>query len=131
MNEQPPSRIRVSAFIDSQNLNLGVASNIDRFGKTIYQGWKLDYTKFRRFLADKYKVETASCSSVICRAMKACIHTCSAQATSFLKLTTVYKDDDGQTRVKGNVDTDLVCSCGRREINNFDRAVIVLVTVIF
>ena len=35
------------AFIDSQNLNLGVKS----------QGWKLDFARFRIFLKDKYKVK--------------------------------------------------------------------------
>ena len=37
------------AFIDSQNLNLGVKS----------QGWNLDFTGFRKFLKDKYKTEKA------------------------------------------------------------------------
>lgn len=32
------------AFIDSQNLNLGVRS----------QGWKLDWRKFRQYLRNKY-----------------------------------------------------------------------------
>ena len=36
---------KVYAFIDSQNLNLGVRS----------QGWKLDFSKFRQYLHDKYK----------------------------------------------------------------------------
>jgi len=34
------------AFIDSQNLNLGVRS----------QGWKLDWRKFRQYLRNKYNV---------------------------------------------------------------------------
>ncbi len=37
------------AFIDSQNLNLGVRS----------QGWKLDFYRFRQFIKDKYQVENA------------------------------------------------------------------------
>ncbi|OGM15013.1 hypothetical protein A3D84_01955 [Candidatus Woesebacteria bacterium RIFCSPHIGHO2_02_FULL_42_20] len=37
------------AFIDSQNLNLGVRS----------QGWKLDWRKFRQYLRDKHKVGKA------------------------------------------------------------------------
>jgi len=37
------------AFIDSQNLNLGVKS----------QGWNLDFARFRQFLKDKYEVEKA------------------------------------------------------------------------
>jgi len=34
------------AFIDSQNLNLGIRD----------QGWRLDFARFRIFLKDKYKV---------------------------------------------------------------------------
>ena len=37
------------AFIDSQNLNLGVKS----------QGWKLNFLRFRIFLKDKYKIKEA------------------------------------------------------------------------
>src|SRR3990167_4996096 len=37
------------AYIDSQNLNLGVKS----------LGWKLDYKKFRVYLAEKYSVQIA------------------------------------------------------------------------
>ncbi len=37
------------AFIDSQNLNLGVKS----------QGWKLDWRKFRQYLNNKYNVKKA------------------------------------------------------------------------
>lgn len=37
------------AFIDSQNLNLGIRS----------QGWKLGFATFRRYLRDKYAVNKA------------------------------------------------------------------------
>ena len=37
------------AFIDSQNLNLGVQES----------GWKLDYKRFRIYLKEKYKVKKA------------------------------------------------------------------------
>lgn len=37
------------AFIDSQNLNLGIQS----------LGWKLDYRRFRVYLKEKYKVSIA------------------------------------------------------------------------
>lgn len=39
----------VYAFIDSQNLNLGVRS----------QGWRLDFKKFRLYLKNKYSVSRA------------------------------------------------------------------------
>src|SRR3954470_6573294 len=44
-----PDKPRVYAFIDSQNLNLGVQK----------LGWKMDWRKFRQFLADKYGVTKA------------------------------------------------------------------------
>ncbi len=39
----------IYAFIDSQNLNLGVRS----------QGWQLDWRKFRQYLRNKYNVSQA------------------------------------------------------------------------
>ena len=40
---------RVFAFIDSQNLNLGVRD----------MGWRLDFQRFRKYLTDKYRVSSA------------------------------------------------------------------------
>jgi len=37
------------AFIDGQNLNLGIQS----------LGWKLNYWRFRKYLSEKYSVVTA------------------------------------------------------------------------
>lgn len=37
------------AFIDSQNLNLSI----------LRQGWKLDFSRFRQYLKDKYNVKEA------------------------------------------------------------------------
>lgn len=45
-NDRPE---RVFAFIDSQNLNIGTQKS----------GWKMDWRKFRQFLADKYGVTKA------------------------------------------------------------------------
>jgi hypothetical protein len=39
----------VYAFIDSQNLNLGIRS----------QGWDLDFRKFRAYIQDQYNVQKA------------------------------------------------------------------------
>ena len=47
--EKSKEKPRVYAFIDSQNLNLGV----QKFG------WKLDWKKFRQFLEDEYGVTRA------------------------------------------------------------------------
>ncbi len=43
----------IYAFIDSQNLNLGVKNDIVRNGKIIYTGWPLDYKKLIIYLKNK------------------------------------------------------------------------------
>lgn len=50
---------KVYAFIDSQNLNLGVGNDIVIRNKKIYTGWELDFKKFLIFLKDKYRIEKA------------------------------------------------------------------------
>lgn len=47
--QAPPKHKKIFAFIDSQNLNLGIRSS----------GWSLDFQKFRRLLKEKYHVEKA------------------------------------------------------------------------
>lgn len=47
--EKARQKLRIYAFIDSQNLNLGV----QKFG------WKLDWRKFRQFLEDEFGVTRA------------------------------------------------------------------------
>ena len=117
---------RTYAFIDSQNLNLGVGNDIFYNNKKIYAGWELDFKKFRRFLKDKYHVQTAflfignkpgneKLYSFLQRTGYVII----------LKPTTSYKDSKGQTIVKGNVDTDLVLYAAAQEIHNYDKAIIV------
>jgi len=49
VNKQYPKKGGNYAFIDSQNLNLGIQK----------VGWKLNWRKFREFLRDKYDVEKA------------------------------------------------------------------------
>jgi uncharacterized LabA/DUF88 family protein len=46
---QNNTKTRVYAFIDSQNLNVGTQKS----------GWKMDWRKFRKFLADQYGVSKA------------------------------------------------------------------------
>jgi len=51
------------AFIDSQNLNLGVKN----------QGWRLDFKKFRVYLAEKYCVKVAYLFIGYIQKIKICI----------------------------------------------------------
>jgi uncharacterized LabA/DUF88 family protein len=117
---------RVYAFIDSQNLNMSISSNITYKGRRIYYGWRLDFEKFRIFLKDKYKVEKAFLfigqmegQEELYEAMQ------QAGYELVLKPTTSYTDSEGNIAVKGNVDTDLVLYAVGREYNNYDKAIIV------
>lgn len=99
------------AFIDSQNLNLGIKS----------LGWKIDWKKFRVFLKDKYLVNNA----YLFIGYKAG----NESLYSFLQLAgyiCVFKPTLELTNgeVKGNVDAELVMHT-MIELNNFDKAVIV------
>ncbi len=115
----------VYAFIDSQNLNLGVANNIGHGERTIYSGWQLDFAKFRRYLKDKHKVDTAFC---FLGNMPGNEHLYEylqrAGYLVILKPTTTF-DDHGVTKVKGNVDTDLVLYAAAKEFHNYAKAVVV------
>jgi len=114
------------AFIDSQNLNIGVASDISRGGKTIYSGWKLDFTKFRKFLTDKYKVTKAFLFIGNLPGNEALYTFLQQQGYILvLKPTMTYKDKAGSIRVKGNVDTEIVLYAAAIEFANYDKAILV------
>ncbi len=117
---------KVFAFIDSQNLNMGVNCDVKRGSKKTYSGWKLDFKKFRVYLKDKHKVDTAFIFIGNLPGNEGLYEYLQrAGYVLILKPTTSYKDGDGKTKVKGNVDTDLVLYASAREINNYDKAVIV------
>lgn len=103
----------VYAFIDSQNLNLGVQS----------QGWKLDFAKFRVFLKDKYKVSKAFLFIGFIPKNK--------NLYSFLeksKYKLIYKPvvelNSKSKPVKGNVDAELVLHT-MIQFPNYQKAIIV------
>lgn len=99
------------AFIDSQNLNLGIQK----------LGWKLDYRKFRIYLAEKYSVQKAYIFIGFVALNQALYDR--LQETGFiLKFKPTIPDSDG--KIKGNVDADIVLRA-ILEINDYDKAVIV------
>lgn len=116
----------VYAFIDSQNLNLGVVQDVFYKDRRIYKGWKLDFMKFRRHLKDKYRVDEAYLfvgNLPGQESLYAYLQKCGYILV--LKPTTAYTDDDGSIHVKGNVDSDLVLYAAAKEFDNYDQAVIV------
>lgn len=105
----------VYAFIDSQNLNLGVKS----------QGWKLDYSKFRLYLKNKYKVRKAFLFiGFVDNNQK--LYT-ELQAAGFILIfkPTVRYFQNGRQTVKGNVDAELVLHASAIEYHSYEKAIII------
>lgn len=99
------------AFIDSQNLNLGIKK----------LGWNLDYKKFRKYLCEKYGVEKAY-MFIGFVALNQKLYDSLQESGFLLKYKPTIPDEDG--KIKGNVDADLVL-CAALEINEYGKAVIV------
>ena len=99
------------AFIDSQNLNLGIQK----------LGWKLDYLKFRVYLSEKYGIKKAYIfiGFVV---LNQSLYDRLQEAGFILKFKPTIPDADG--KIKGNIDADLVL-WAMLELNNYDKAVIV------
>jgi uncharacterized LabA/DUF88 family protein len=103
------------AFIDSQNLNLGVRS----------LGWYLDYKKLRLYLKNKYRVDQAFMFiGLVSNNQK--LYT-QLQAAGFILIfkPTVRYFENGKQTVKGNVDAELVLHAAAIEFPNYDKAVII------
>ena len=99
------------AFIDSQNLNLGIQK----------LGWKLDYKKFRVYLAEKYSVQTAY-FFVGFVAFNQGLYDSLQKAGFILKFKPTVPDGGGN--IKGNVDADIVLRA-ILELHEYEKAVIV------
>ena len=99
------------AFIDSQNLNLGIQK----------LGWKLDYHKFRVYLAEKYSVKKAYIFIGFV-ALNQSLYDRLQEAGFILKFKPTIPDADG--KIKGNIDADLVLRA-TLELSDYDKAVIV------
>ena len=102
------------AFIDSQNLNLGIRS----------KGWELDFKKFRIYLNDKYNVKKAFL--FIGYVVSNEILYTKLQKFGYILIfkPTLEITSKGRKRIKGNVDGELILHT-MLEVENFDKAVIV------
>lgn len=99
------------AFIDSQNLNLGIQS----------LGWKLDHRRFRIYLKEKYKVSTAYLFIGYIPANQD-LYSALQRDGYVLIFKPTLSDKSGE--VKGNVDADLVLQA-MVDYKKYDKAVIV------
>lgn len=112
----------IYAFIDSQNLNLGTSKNLYREKQLIYQGWQLNFKKFRKYLTNKFKVSKAFLfigyikkNWKLYKYLKSCGYQIVFKPT--------IKDNQGKP--KGNVDAEIVLYSAVIEYENYDKAVIV------
>ncbi|MFH1193618.1 MAG: NYN domain-containing protein [bacterium] len=105
---------KIYAFIDSQNLNLGVKS----------QGWSLDFSRFFVYLKDKYKVEKSFLFIGYVPGNEA-LYTY-LQKTGYICIfkPTLEIKDGKDIKIKGNVDAELVLHA-MIEYKNYDKAIIV------
>ena len=118
-------KLTVYAFIDSQNLNLGVLNGVMKGKRVIYKGWRLDFAKFRTYLNDTYKVEQAYLFiGQIPENQKLYTYLQKAGYILVFKPTVQYFKD-GKKSSKGNVDAELVLYAAAKEFKNYDKAVIV------
>jgi uncharacterized LabA/DUF88 family protein len=100
----------VYAFIDSQNLNLGVKS----------QGWSLDWRKFRQYLRNKYNIYKAFLFIGYIKENQKLYDFLKGSGYDLIFKPTVIKKNE----TKGNVDAELVLHT-MIEFNNYDKALIV------
>ena len=99
------------AFVDSQNLNLSIRE----------LGWRLDFRRFRKYLADKYGVEKAFLFIGFVEGNNDLyVNLQEAGFICIFKPTLKYRD--GST--KGNCDAEVVLQA-MMEYGNYEKAVIV------
>lgn len=108
---QQKAKFNNYAFIDSQNLNLGIKK----------LGWKLDYKKFRVYLKEKYNVEKAY-MFIGFVSLNQSLYNRLQESGFILLFKPTIPDEDG--KIKGNVDADLVLQA-MIDWNDYDEAIIV------
>ncbi len=115
-------KLIVYAFIDSQNLYMSVTRDIRKNHTLIYEGWTLDYHKFRRYLADKFHVKKAFLFIGYIPQNKDLYHMLVSSGYELIFKQTV-KDPSG--KAKGNVDAEIVLYASAILFQSYDKAVIV------
>lgn len=99
------------AFIDSQNLNLGVRS----------LGWNLDFKRFRIYLKEKYNITTAYLF-IGYIATNRNLYSFLQKAGYVIIFKPTLPDQNGE--VKGNIDADLVLQA-MLDYSKYDKAMII------
>jgi uncharacterized LabA/DUF88 family protein len=100
------------AFIDSQNLNLGIKK----------LGWKLDYKKFRVYLQEKYKISKAYMFLGYLPDNQSMYSSLQGAGYILVFKPIIISREDG--KIKGNVDAELVLQA-MIDFKKYDKAIIV------
>lgn len=103
------------AFIDSQNLNLGVRS----------LGWQLDYKKFRLYLKNKYNVQQAYLFIGKADGNQDLYNSLMQAGYILVFKPTIAYVENGKKTMKGNVDAELVLYASAKVYDDYARAVII------
>src|SRR5215471_3139760 len=122
---EKPAKPRAYAFIDSQNLNIGT----QKFG------WKMNWARFRTFLAEQYGVEKAYMfigyipeNEDLYEKMHAAGYLVVLKPTFDVTKPRPESEKGGDKEdekpVKGNIDADLVL-WAMKEMPNYQKAIIV------
>ena len=106
--------LKTFAFIDSQNLNLGVQS----------MGWKLDWRKFRQYLRNKYNVDKAYLFIGQVAGNESLYTFLQESGYILIFKPTLYRRAENKIIIKGNVDAELVLHT-MIQYENYKQAIIV------
>ena len=116
----------VYAFIDAQNLHLGVKNDIkNATGVVTYEGWQLDYRKFRLYLKNKYGVTKAYFFIGNVPGKESFYRALQEMGYIVVLKPTMPFRENGVSSMKGNVDSELVLYAGALTFSQYDQAVIV------
>ena len=111
LNKMAKAKDKIYAFIDSNNLNLGIKD----------LGWKLDFRKFRIYLQEKYNVSVAYLFIGFVQTNQD-LYSSLQKAGFVLIFKPTLPDKDGN--IKGNIDADLVLQT-MIDYKKYDKAILV------
>lgn len=121
---KPGMTQKVYAFIDSQNLNLGVRNDV-RFGKILrYKGWDLDFAKFAVYLRENLKVQKAFLFIGFIAGNEKLYKMLKEAGYELIFKPILEIKSKKEVKIKGNVDAELVLHA-MINYRKYDKAVIV------
>jgi uncharacterized LabA/DUF88 family protein len=116
----------IYAFLDSQNLNLGVRNDIynKHTGKLVYRGWQLDFIRFFIYLRDKYKVDKAYLFIGRVPQNESLYSSLENAGYTVIYKPTLQRWHGNEKETKGNVDAELILHT-MIQLPNYGKAIIV------